>query len=164
MFSIYFFYNNKNFKKVFSKSKKNRTIPSTKTTLYAPISNLNNQQTLVYDESFLNDSLYNRRVKSAVDLNRSEYFDNKRLISSSNPYATANLTEMDFAKSIRDKHFYGDKSKRTLTKSSNKKSFETLPISKTLVHEKPWSYGKVECNYYPYRDSKIQHRYKSKNS
>lgn len=119
---------------------------------------MNQQQTFV-----LGDSL--RYSKSGSDLNRSSYFDNEHLSTSYNPYARPNYDPREYAKSIRDGYFYSkNETINGIPKSKIRKAnywndkeygYTVLPVSKTLVHKKPWSYGKVETNYYPFRDSML---------
>lgn len=123
-----------------------------------PTQDLNRQQTFVYDTQ-LEDQL---RSKSANNFNRSNLFDYNAL-------ARSIANERDYAKSIRDKYFYSDKETiNGINKSKFRNSasyrqntdhgYTTLPLSKTLVHNKPWSYGKVECIHYPYRDTKLKRK------
>ena len=117
-----------------------------------PVQDLNSQQTLRYS-SKLEDDL---RSKSINDLYQ---------------YARAATNERDYARSIRDSHFYSDKEKINgiaksklrnsttfKTKTIDNNSYTTLPLTKTLVHNKPWSYGKVECIYYPFRDNRLKRK------
>ncbi|RNA05894.1 hypothetical protein BpHYR1_038101 [Brachionus plicatilis] len=127
---------------IFSKSSKYSRTPqqSVKTvTIYKKPAeqNLNQQQTFVYGDSL-----------------------------SYNPYAKPNYNPQDYAKSIRDSYFYSDKETiNGIPKSKIRKTtylhdkdtgFTVLPVTKTLIHKKPWSYGKVETNYYSFRDSKLK--------
>ncbi|CAF0714968.1 unnamed protein product [Brachionus calyciflorus] len=117
----------------------------------APTLDLNKQQTLNY----ANDGKY--LSKSMLDLSRSNNFADNSLFN-----------QRDYAKSIRDRHFYsgqeninGIKKSRireTSTHMNKDPGYTTLPLSKTLVHKKPWSYGKVETNYYTFRDQTLRTR------
>jgi hypothetical protein len=104
----------------------------------------------------LSDSLNNlTRSKSTIELNKS-------LNSNS-----LNLNERNLAKSIRDNHYYSKEEKfngipkSKLRNSGNfqlkqNEKYVTLPVSKTLVHNRPWSAAKVDTIYYPFRDSKLK--------
>lgn len=35
------------------------------------------------------------------------------------------------------------------------KSYMRLPVGRTLIHDQPWRPGKVQTNYYQFRDSKL---------
>lgn len=104
--------------------------------------------------------------KSLSDLDRSSYFDNSHFSSTYNPYALPNYNHNQHAKSIRDSYFYSDKEtingipksriRKTAYLQNRDNGYTVLPISKTVVHKKPWSYGKVETNYYPFRDSMLK--------
>lgn len=120
---------------------------------------MNQQQTLVLGDSW-------RYSKSTSDLNRSSYSsDNEHLSSSYNPYARPIYDPSEYAKSIRDNYFYSKKETiNGIPKSKIRKTnywnnadngYAVLPVSKTVIHKKPWSYGKVETNYYPFRDSML---------
>jgi hypothetical protein len=127
---------------------------------------LNEQQTLKNDINFLTRSLYlNQRAPAASELTQS-------LTNGESLRKSALISERELAKSIRDNYFYNSKeqlngipmhklrgSQRPNTSESSK--YVTLPVSKTLVHNKPWSYGHVDGNiYYPFRSQKIGGRSK----
>ena len=138
-----------------SKAPKYVNTQSTKRTLDTPVvQNIGRQLDLTYDKN--ESDSYIRQSKSALD------------ISSSQANKSSYSFEKDYAMALRDKHFYSQPGQRKWSPdsssqkiASNSQKFTTLPVTKTLVHNKPWSPGKVDASiYYPYRDSKITSRKK----
>ncbi len=90
-----------------------------------------------------------KRTKSATDVankststkNNSNY--NKLLTKSYADYSIISKADLSKLKN----------SLRMSSEKSNK--YMELPLSKTVIHSKPWTPGKVETIYYPYRDTKI---------
>lgn len=93
--------------------------------------NLNQQQTLTYDQKYgLEQQQKRRPLSSSVSFgdNNSKVFD--RLAISTN-------------KSLDD------------STGDVLRSYIRLPIHRSLIHDKAWSPGKVNTIYYPYRDLKL---------
>lgn len=118
---------------------------------------LNQQQTLRPDTQFMTKSMQLREnLSTSTNLNRS-------LADMDASLARSTLNERELAKSIRDNFFYSTLDKKrpktsaSLNNLSNNSKYLTLPVSKTLVHAKPWVPGHVDNSiYYPYRSSKIR--------
>jgi hypothetical protein len=110
---------------------------------------LNGQQTLVYNESFF-DQL--GRSKSTNELNKSEKKNEAKTLTRSLAF------EREYIQALRNRHLQSASlPKSKLSRSENfekSRAFATLPLSKTLIHEKPWIPGKVETNYYSFRKNK----------
>ena len=120
---------------------------SAKNPLRASYKYLNGQQTLVYNESFF-DQL--GRSKSSNELSKSaKQHENK-------PLTRSLAFEQEYADALRrSRHLDSASLPRSKLSHSGKfeksKAFATLPLSKTLIHEKPWIPGKVQTNYYSFR-------------
>jgi hypothetical protein len=96
--------------------------------LSAPQKDLNQQQTLTYDQKYAMKSLYG-------NLSRSENYGKTKTISKNNDSklrASTSLTRNRLTNSASYPH-----------------KFTTLPVTRTLIHDKPWAPGKVETYYYP---------------
>lgn len=115
--------------------------------------NLNKQQTLVYDQNFGASSSL-PRTRSETDLNR--YTINRSASRPANALSLSNnYNTYTYGNSLRQSRNLNNSISRL---GSN--SYIRLPIGKTLIHNKAWTPGKVETNYYPYRDAKLNRDHK----
>jgi hypothetical protein len=117
---------------------------------------LNKQQTLKNDDDFIrnfirfnNTNQIMKRTKSATDL------ANKSTLNKSNPNYNNMLTKSYAGYSTISKADLNKLKNSLRMTSANSSKYMELPLSKSVIHSKPWTPGKVETIYYPYRDTKI---------
>ena len=97
--------------------------------LSAPQKDLNKQQTLTYDQKYALKSVYG-------NFSKSENYGKTKTISKNN-----NSNKLRASTSL---------TRNTLSNSASyPHNFTTLPVTKTLIHDRPWAPGKVETYYYP---------------
>ena len=116
--------------------------------LDTPRKDLPFQEALTYDQKFAN---------SLTDLNRANYsiYDNFRnkTVSIDRLYPKMQLNKKRHSNGLySDKYTFDGRPKSTRIKSSNNfasnKNYTTLPLTRTVIHNRPWTPGKVETNYY----------------
>ena len=90
-----------------------------------------------------------KRTKSATDL------ANKSTLNKSNPNYNNMLTKSYAGYSTISKADLNKLKNSLRMTSANSSKYMELPLSKSVIHSKPWTPGKVVTIYYPYRDTKI---------
>ncbi len=91
-----------------------------------------------------------KRTKSASDL-----ANKSTSMAKNNPYHNNMLTKSYAGYSTISKADLAKLKNSLRMSSANSNKYMELPLSKSVIHSKPWTPGKVETIYYPYRDTKI---------
>jgi hypothetical protein len=104
---------------------------------------------LTYDQKY---------SKSLTDLSNSANYSIYDNFKNKTKTTQRNYPKIQYDKKRHSNGLYSDKytfdgrpkytSLRNSTSLSDNKSYTTLPITKTLIHSRPWTPGKVNTNYY----------------
>ena len=120
--------------------------------LDTPRKDLIKQQALTYDAQYAK-SLSD--LRKSAEANYSLLNSYKRNISNERFYPKITFNKTRHNKALySDKYTFDGRPKSTTRPNSSQslrntnQKYTTLPLSKTLIHNKPWSPGKVETNYY----------------
>lgn len=104
--------------------------------------NLNDQQTLTYDQRFgLAKSLDANGARLENNAKNNNNNNRTRPLASSVTFGGLN----DSTNQVFDR----------LSSTNHVRSYIRLPVHRTLIHDKAWSPGKVNTVYYPNRDYKL---------
>ena len=104
---------------------------------------------LTYDQKY---------SKSLTDLSNSANYSINDNFKNKTKTIQRNYPKIQFDKKRHSNGLYSDKytfdgrpkytALRNSTSLSDNKSYTTLPLTKTLIHNRPWTPGKVNTNYY----------------
>ena len=133
----------------------------TKTLAKTSNQNLNGQQTLANDDDFLRSFIKNNNKSLFESKRRARSVINKSLLNLNVTNDPSSIIEMRKSFNLRRSQLEQQrlaKSQNFAKTSMNLSRASELPLSKSLVHEKPWCPGKVNQIYYPYRDIKLNRK------